>query len=187
MQCEIWNFVKLSVSFTLQSIGLSYILNRCLRMLLYHHAFTWKISGSMSYAGLPNLNGSLHWIKASYSLSPLTLLAKSVSIGKLSSPRWWVQVSQTSNFHFKTHILPLVTNITWFIFEDIGSFHTFSRKCLLNTHVWIAIGCLSILSKKKSYSMGKVVSLVPNSIELLFPEPHYFGIQQRSLTVLPIS
>lgn len=51
-----WN-LKLSVSFTstLQSISLSYILNRFLCMLLYHHSFTWKISGSMSYVGLQTL------------------------------------------------------------------------------------------------------------------------------------
>lgn len=126
--------------------------------------------------------------KASYSLSPLILLAKSISTGKLSSPRWPVQVSQTSNFHSKAHILSLVTNITCFIFEDIGSFYTFSRKCLLHACIWVAIGCLLILSKK-CYSMGKVVSLVSSSIELLFFCDSHTPLvyNRRALMVLTVS
>lgn len=115
--------------------------------------------GSMSNADLPDVDTFCHTIfKILFTTFP-PISEKSLDIRKLSSPLWWIQVYQSSNFHLKA----------WNFITDKNCcllfLHSLLRKSRPNTQVWITIICLLlILLRKKWCSMKKAGSSVHNSI-----------------------
>lgn len=86
------------------------------------------------YAALPNVNILMISELLCSLISPPILSERSLSIGKLSSSLWSIQVIQTSNFHPTAGILLLITSAVCFPWSD--KLALFSRKRLPNTKVW---------------------------------------------------
>ena len=95
-------------------------------------------------------------------ISPLISSEKSLSIGKLSSSLGLMWVFQNSYFHWKAPILSLVTIVSIVFLEVTVLLHSFLRKYLPNTQIWIPQSiCHSF--KEKWCSPQNMISSTPKT------------------------
>lgn len=95
-------------------------------------------------------------------ISPLISSEKSLSIGKLSSSLGLMWVFQNSYFHWKAPILSLVTIVSIVFLEVTVLLHSFLRKYLPNTRVWITIVCQFFLSNGNGIPWKSTVRSAPD-------------------------
>lgn len=97
----------------------------------------WKILVPCVMQIFQTLTKFLIWYFKNPLISPVISSEKSLSIGKLLSLWWLIQVFQNLIFtwNFKFYLWQQILSAVFL--EAIGSFSSFLRKCLPNTKVWI--------------------------------------------------
>lgn len=91
-------------------------------------------TGLPSYADLPNADAKSQLLTS----LPISW-EKCFSIGKLSNSWWWITFSKTLIFSWK---LQFYHRQQILIFPEVtDSYHSFLRKYLPNTRIWITVVC----------------------------------------------
>lgn len=79
-------------------------------------------------------------------------ISNPLSIQKHSSSQWWRSTVQNPKFHSTGWNLALPT--TWSVVEPVlkvtGLLHSFLKRCLPDTPIWITFVCLSVVLSNKN-------------------------------------
>lgn len=115
-------------------------------------------SSKCQYDSLYHIKYHIHFHYWSYQDSHEVLVSCQAHHGEYTCPKLQIFTLQLK-FYLWQQILSVI------IFEVIGSFYSFSRKCLPNAQVWITIA-------SSVHNSSRQLSPCPN-------EPQYFGITQK--------